>query len=66
MGIENLLNPAEEEEDIEIITTESQLEFIIGNSGGAKGDTWDDDDNEVYTSAEELNARGIAASVVER
>lgn len=66
MGIENILNSAEEEDVIEIITTESQLEFIIGNSNNTESDTEVVDDDEVYTTAEELKALAIATTALER
>lgn len=66
MAVGNLLNPAKEDDVIEIITTGSQLDFIIGNSVGTEGDTGDDDDDEVYTKAEELKAFSIATAVRER
>lgn len=65
MRIKNLLNPAKVNDVSERITTESQLEFIIGNSDNTEGNTGDDNDNQVYTTAEDLKAFAIALSVLE-
>ena len=66
IGIENLLNPAEEDDVLESITTESHVEFIVGNDDSTEMDTGDYEDDEVYSTAEELKALAMATAVMER
>lgn len=63
--IQNLLNPAEEDHVIESVATESQLDFIIGNSDDTELNTRFDDEDKVYTTAEELKAPATATNVLE-
>lgn len=66
LGIENLLNPTEEDDVIECLTSASQLEFFIGSSDDTESDAEDDDDNEVYFTAEKHNALAIATALPEK
>lgn len=66
MGIENLLNPTEEKNVVESIITESQLKFIIGNTDDTENNTGLDDDDEVYTTAEDFKVLAIATALLER